>query len=76
MEQNVGKLAHLLGPKPASELELLATTYYVLDEADRSDDDIVERVLSLKPQFNKVAAHEALAEIRQLKKQFVGAGQA
>jgi uncharacterized protein YwgA len=73
-EQNVGKLAQLLGPRPARELELLATTYYVLDERDRSDDAIVERVLSLKPQFGKDEAQKALVEVRQLQKEFTRAG--
>jgi len=76
MEQKLTELAQLLGPKTARELELLATTHYVVDEGHESDKDIVERVLSLKPQFDKVDAEKALVEVRQLQKEFMWAGQA
>ena len=64
-------LAKELGPKTASELELLATTYYVLHEgAHESDKDIVSRVIALKPQFTSDQAETALDQVRQLESRF------
>lgn len=63
-------LAKKLGPKTASELELLATTHYVLHEDHESDKDIVTRVVSLKPQFTPDQVEQALAQVRQLEAHF------
>jgi uncharacterized protein YwgA len=57
------QLAHTLGPKAARDLELLATTLYVTTEADYTDDAAIERVITLKPQFNAAQAKEALAQV-------------
>ena len=70
-KQMVGKLQALaseLGPKRASDLELLATTLYVLNnERPESDKAIVARVLSLKPQFPEDQAENAIQQVRQMK---------
>ena len=63
-------LAKELGPKTASELELLATTHYALHEDDESDKDILNRVVSLKPQFTPDQVKEALGQVRQLEGRF------
>jgi uncharacterized protein YwgA len=63
-------LAKELGPKQAKDLELLATTLYVLKERGRPDPDVVTRVLSLKPQFSKDQAEDALQKVRELQARF------
>ena len=63
-------LASDLGPKTASELELLATTHYVLHGDYESDKDIVRRVVSLKPQFTPDDVEDALEQVRQLEGRF------
>jgi uncharacterized protein YwgA len=63
-------LARELGPKQAKELELLATTFYVLRKEHLSGPDVVKRVLSLKPQFLKEQAEEALKEVSGLQERF------
>jgi hypothetical protein len=64
-------LAGELGPKTASELELLATTHYVLHEGRcKTDKDIVDRVVSLKPQFTPGQVDQALGQVRQLETRF------
>ena len=64
------ELANVLGPKPAKDLELLATTLYVLREGPQSDQGVVGRVLSLKRQFSKDQAEKALQEVRELQARF------
>ena len=63
-------LANVLGDKNARDLELLATTLYVLKEGHQPDPDVVKRVLSLKPQFPKDEAEKALQEVRELEARF------
>jgi len=63
-------LAEELGPKQARDLELLATTLYVLRKEHRSEPDVVKRVLSLKPQFTNEQAEKALQEVRELQARF------
>ena len=63
-------LAKELGPKQAKDLELLATTLYVLRKEHRSEPDVVKRVLSLKPQFTKDQAEKALQQVRDLQARF------
>lgn len=64
-------LAKELGPKTASELELLATAHYVLHEGLReSDKDIVDRIIALKPQFSSDQVEEALRQVRELEARF------
>jgi len=73
-EQMVAKLRALaseLGPKQARDLELLATTLYVLkEETPESDKATVERVLSLKPQFPEDEAENALQQMKQIQARF------
>jgi len=60
-------LASELGPKRATDLELLATTLYVLNnERPESDKATVRRVISLKPQFSKDDAEKAIQQVRQI----------
>ncbi len=70
LNQNLAALAKELGPKTASELELLATTHYVLHGDYESDKDIVNRVVSLKPQFTPDDVVDALEQARQLEGRF------
>jgi len=69
-DDKLTELANVLGPKPARDLELLATTLYVLREGPQSDQGVVARVLSLKPQFPKDEAEKALQEVRDLQARF------
>ena len=64
-------LAKTLGPKTASELELLATTHYVMYEVSAPDKDVATRVVSLKPQFNSDEVMEALRQVRDLESRFL-----
>ena len=60
-------LAGELGPKQARDLELLATTLYVLNnERPGSDKATVARVILLKPQFSKDDAENAIQQVRQI----------
>jgi len=70
MDDKLTALANVLGPKQAKDLELLATTLYVLKEGHQPDPDVVKRVLSLKPQFPKDEAEKALQEVRELEARF------
>jgi uncharacterized protein YwgA len=65
------ELASELGPKQAKELELLATTLYVLNnERPESDKAAIGRVIRLKPQFSEDAAKNALEQVRQIQERF------
>ena len=70
LNEKLTALAKELGPKTASELELLATTHYVMHEDHESDKDILNRVISLKPQFTLDQVEEALGQVRQLEGRF------
>ena len=59
-------LAQHLGPKKAVELELLATAQYALGEGHQSEEDIVSRVISLKPHFSPPEVRRGLEEVREL----------
>jgi hypothetical protein len=72
-EQAIAKLRALageLGPKQARDLELLATTLYVLRERRRSDKAVVRRVVSLKPQFSEDDAQDAIRQVKQIQAAF------
>jgi hypothetical protein len=72
-EQATAKLRALageLGPKQARDLELLATTLYVLRERRRSDKAVVRRVVSLKPQFSEDDAQDAIRQVKQIQAAF------
>ena len=69
-DDKLTELAKVLGPKPAKDLELLATTLYVLREGPQSEQGVVGRVLSLKRQFSKDQAEKALQEVRELQARF------
>ena len=64
------ELAQILGPRPARELELIATTLYVLEENHGSDRHVVKRVRSLKPHFSNDEIEGAITEVRALQKKF------
>lgn len=67
MVANLRALASELGPKQAKELELLATTLYVLNnERPESDKAAIARVIRLKPQFSKDDAENAIQQVRQI----------
>jgi uncharacterized protein YwgA len=71
MIANLRELANELGPRQARDLELLATTLYVLNnERPESDKATVERVRSLKPQFSEDEAENALQQVRQIQERF------
>ena len=71
MNHKLTALAGELGPKTASELELLATTHYVLHEGlCGTDKDILNRVVSLKPQFTSDQVEQALEQVRELEARF------
>lgn len=70
MNARLAELSRLLGPRSARDLELLATTHYVLHEGHESDRDIVQRVRLLKPQFSEDEISAALDEVRELERQF------
>lgn len=73
-EEMVAKLQALakeLGPRQARDLELLATTLYVLNnERPKSGKATVERVLSLKPQFSEDDAESAIQQVKQIQAAF------
>jgi uncharacterized protein YwgA len=71
MSTKLRELASELGPKQARDLELLATTFYVLNkETLESDKATVQRVLSLKPQFSEDEAENALQQVKQIQERF------
>ena len=70
MDEQLARLAETLGPKHAKDLELLATTLYVVNEGHVLDEEIVGRVVSLKPQFTRDEAQKAIQDVRQLQGQF------
>lgn len=69
-DRKLAELAKAFGPKQATELELLGTTLYVINEGYESDEDIVERVLSLKPHFEEDVAKDALREVKEMREHF------
>ncbi len=71
MVAKLRELANELGPRHATELELLATTLYVLNnERPESDNATVARVISLKPQFSEDDAQNAIQQVRQIQAAF------
>ena len=71
MAAKLRELAKEVGPKRADELELLATTLYVLNnERPESDKATVARVLSLKPQFSEDQAENAIQQVSQIQARF------
>lgn len=68
MAAKLQALAKEVGPEQARELELLATTLYVLNnERPESDKATVARVLSLKPQFSEDQAENAIQQVGHMK---------
>lgn len=63
-------VAKKLGPGEATNLELLATTLYVMRERGRSTEDVVDRVTTLKPRFSKDNVKQAIDEVRRLEAKF------
>jgi len=70
MTEKLTRLANVLGPRHARELELLATTLYVMNEGLDSDEDIIARVAELKPRFEKDEAEKAIRDVAQIREQF------
>lgn len=68
--EKLRQLAGLLGAKPARDLELLATCLYVIGEAERSDEEAIERVRGLKPHFTAATVNGGLQEVRDLQQRF------
>ena len=66
----LGDLAHLLGDRRSSELELIATCVWAMeDEGLNSDDQIIDRVHDLKPRYAKGEIADHLAKAKTLKTQ-------
>lgn len=70
MADRLGLLANVLGPRDGSELELLATTLYVMREGVTPNQRIVDRVRVLKPRFDALQVEKALSEVRALRDRF------
>jgi uncharacterized protein YwgA len=68
--QRLNELAAKLGIKQAKDLELLATTLYVVDQGYTATDEIIGRVGDLKPQFERERIELAMVEIEELKSSF------
>lgn len=66
----LNELAKILGPRNAADLELLATTLWAMEEGITADEDIVQRVLSLKPQFSKEEVEGAVKTVREIRGRF------
>ncbi len=67
----IGLAAALGKPKQARDLELLATTLYVLEEEGvESTEGIADRVVLLKPQFRRDEAVGALVEVKEILERF------
>ncbi|HEU4760555.1 MAG TPA: hypothetical protein VFT91_11330 [Dehalococcoidia bacterium] len=75
MTHSLTALSKSLGrPKQARDLELLATTLFAMNEGNELDEDIIQRVLSLKPQFQRSEVEDGLSEVRGLRVQFRSGG--
>ena len=59
------------GSKKARDLELLATTLYVMREGHEDDEDISTRLLTLKPHFKEGEARTAIEEVRALRERII-----
>ena len=71
MTRHLTKLATILSQrKTARDLELLATTLYAIREGYKSQEDIVSRVLFLKPQFTRHQMDQAFSEVSQIQDRF------
>jgi hypothetical protein len=68
--QRLNELAAQLGMKQAKDLELLATTLYVVAQGFTATEDIIGRVGDLKPQFERERIELAIAEVGELKSAF------
>ena len=66
----LGELAGKLGSKQAKDLELLATTLFVIEEGNDVKEDIIDRVTELKPHFDREAIEGAIREVEELQSQF------
>ncbi|MBO8140936.1 MAG: hypothetical protein H0Z37_01985 [Firmicutes bacterium] len=65
----IGDVVEHLGCRRVRELELLATAYFFqkgLDGRDRTDRDVVEAVVALKPHFTQDEVREALRELAEV----------
>lgn len=63
----IGRVARALGSRNSQELELIATCLWVEHEENLTEaSQIVARVLTLKPKYNKEAAQSALEDARKM----------
>ncbi|MCY4615441.1 MAG: hypothetical protein OXC71_03495 [Chloroflexi bacterium] len=68
------QLAHWLAPKRVRELEAISTAEYIAQHRPgASDDEIVERVESLKPHLRREEVIQALRELRRYRTLIKGA---
>ena len=70
LESSLQSLALAISQKDAKEMELLATAYWVRDEDYAEGTEEIERLLELKPQFNRSQAKSAFAEVKKLRAEF------
>ena len=71
MDRQLAKLAYVLSSqKTARDLELLATTLYAMKEGQKSQEDVVLRVLNLKPHFTRHQVDQAYASVSQIRDRF------
>ena len=71
LSTSLQELAESLASKDATDMELLATAFFVQeDEAHGSQRQRVARLIELKPHFDNVQATRAFAEVRQLRETF------
>jgi len=65
--------AKLLGDLNSKDLELVATTYWVTEiEAAAEDEEIVDRVLTIKPRYSREEIESRLVKAREIKKSLLG----
>lgn len=70
LEDKINTLVNFLGKKYVKQLELYATTYYVLDDLKKknrphSDSQVAKDVEALKPHINRNQILSALKELRE-----------
>ncbi|MGH2403092.1 MAG: hypothetical protein ACRDGN_01385, partial [bacterium] len=73
IRERLEMLAYILSSqKTARDLELLATTLYAMKEGYESHEDVVARVLNLKPHFTRHQVDQAFASVRQIRDRLAG----
>jgi uncharacterized protein YwgA len=68
MEIRLATLAYVLSSqKTARDLELLGTTLFAMSEGQLSQEDVVLRVMDLKPHFTRHQVNQAFASVLQIR---------